>query len=119
MLNDEPSTAFFPSTLKVLNEVSLENSLEGEATFNVTVWVLVATPFSAVTTTVKVFVPVTSPVAPVITALAFVSVGSATTVTEVTPFASSTVAPLTTSVPLTEKTPRDASLFAATFSVTV
>ena len=119
MLNVEPSTASFPSTLKVLRDVSLENSPPAPATFKVTVWVLVATPFCAVTTTVKVFTPVFRPVAPVITAAAFGSVGSATTVTEVTPFANSTVPPFTTSVPSTEKIPREASSFAATFKVTV
>ena len=78
-----------------------------------------ANPFSAVTTTVKVLVPVARPVDPVITTLALGSVGSATTVTEVVPFTSSTVAPLTTSFPLIEKTPRVASSFSRTFKVTV
>ena len=66
MLNEELSTAFFPSTLNVLSEVSFENC--EPATFNVTMWVVVATPFSAVTTTFSSFGPVTRPVAPVITA---------------------------------------------------
>ena len=117
MLNEELSTATFPSTLKVLSVVSFEK--DPAATFRVTVCVVLATPFSAVTTTVKVFAPVTSPVAPVMTASALGSVGSATTVTEVTPLASSTVPPLTTSVPLTEKTPKEASSFSRTFKVTV
>ena len=117
MLNVELSAATFPSTVKVLSVVSFEK--DPEATFRVTVWVLVATPFSAVTTTVKVFVPVARPVSPETTAAALVSVGSATTVTEVTPLASSTVSPLTTSVPLIEKTPREASSFSRTFKVTV
>ena len=117
MLNEELSTATFPSTLKVLSVVSFEK--DPEATFRVTVLVVVATPFSAVTTTVRVFVPVSNPVSPVTTATALESVGSATTVTEVTPFASSTVSPLRTSVPLIEKTPREASSFSRTFKVTV
>ena len=88
MLNEELSTASFPSTLKVLRDVSFEKSSIGSATFKVTVVVDVATPFSAVTTTVKMFAPVFRAVAPVTTALALLSVGSATTVTEVTPLAS-------------------------------
>ena len=103
----------------MLKDVSLENCPSRLATTSETVYVVCEVPLAAVTTTVKVFVPVLRPVAPVTTAVAAGSLGSATTVTEVTPLSRFTDPLWTTSLPFTEKTPRVESSLARTFKVTV
>ena len=108
---DAPSDTFEPSILNVFKEVSFEKA--GPETTIVTVYLAVA-PFAAVTSTVKVLLPVFRPVEPVTSATASGSVGSAITVTSVVPLATVTVAPSVTSSPFTAKTASEVSLLAAT-----
>ena len=74
---------------------------------------------AAVTTTCKVLLPDTRSESPEITTVASTSVGSAITSTSVVPKGRFTTCPLATSSPLTVKTPKVASSFAPTFTVTV
>ena len=98
-----------PLTLKVFKLVSFEKV--GPDTTIVTVYVVLATPLAAVTSTVNVLLPVTRPEAPFTITTALGSAASATTVTDVVPFATVTVPPSTTSLPLIAKTAKLESSF--------
>ena len=75
-------------------------------------------PSAAVTSIIRVFLPVTKDDPPVITTTASSSVASATTSTSVVPQSRLTVSPLATSFSLTANTAKPVSLFSATFRVT-
>ena len=110
-----PEATEEPATSKVARLLSELKA----ATTKVTVKVREA-PDSAVTTTVKVFDPVTRPARPETTAEAFASVAVATTETELVPLANETVEPAVTTAPLTVNTAKLVSVErAVTRKVTV
>ena len=71
----------------------------------VTTW-LRTVPSAAVTRTVKVLLPATKPVRPVMAMLASLSAAVATAATEVVPLSTETVEPLVTAVPFKVKVAR-------------
>ena len=113
-LTDPPFVTSAPFTAKTASVASSFWS-----TFKVATKVLWVVPLAAVTVTLKLFGPVTSPFAPATTTVALKSFACASYTTSLVPYGKSIKSPVDFSTPLILKTLREASSFCRTFKMTV